>query len=130
MIPALLSRKYDGIIAAMSITDERRKKVDFTEKYARIPNRFVAAKGTELTLTPEWHGEASIEVQRATTHDKVPDRQLYSNVTHSALWRKADEAYLDPVGRVPACIADAPTIDQGYPAAKGATSSSMGQAPD
>lgn len=43
MIPALLSRKYDAIIAAMSITDERRQKVDFTEKYAHIPNRFVAA---------------------------------------------------------------------------------------
>ena len=44
MILALLSRKYDAIIAAMSITDERRKKVDFTEKYAHIPNRFVAAR--------------------------------------------------------------------------------------
>ena len=29
MIPALLSRKYDGIIAAMSITDERRQEGRF-----------------------------------------------------------------------------------------------------
>ena len=38
MILALLSRNNDAIIAAMSITDERRrKKVDFTEKYATFP---------------------------------------------------------------------------------------------
>ena len=113
MIPALLSRKYDGIIAAMSITDERRKKVDFTAKYAHIPNRFVAAKGTTLELTPAGMAGKRIGVQRATTHDKYLTDNFGSDVT-IVRYGNADEAYLDlKAGRVLALLADASAIDQG-----------------
>lgn len=113
MIPALLARKYDAIIAAMSITDERRKKVDFTEKYARIPNRFVAIKGTSLDFTPEGMAGKRIGVQRATTHDKYLTDNFGSAVT-IVRYGNADEAYLDlKSGRVLAVLADASAIDQG-----------------
>lgn len=45
MIPALAARKFDMIVASMTISDERRKAVDFSDPYYDIPSRFVARAG-------------------------------------------------------------------------------------
>jgi len=51
MIPALLARKFDTIIASMSITEERKKRVDFSIKYYNTPAKFVAKKGSGLVIS-------------------------------------------------------------------------------
>ena len=48
MIPALHAGKFDVIMAAMSITPERREAVTFTRSYAQVPARFVVAKASPL----------------------------------------------------------------------------------
>jgi len=48
MIPALLARKFDIIVASMSITEKRKKKVAFTNKYYQSPNKFVRRKGSAI----------------------------------------------------------------------------------
>ena len=55
MIPSLQARKIDAVIASMSITEERQKVVDFTDKYYRTPARFVARKTSGLTVTAMEH---------------------------------------------------------------------------
>ncbi len=44
MIPGLLAKKYDVIVASMSITDKRKKAVNFTKPYYQAPCRFVTLK--------------------------------------------------------------------------------------
>ncbi len=45
MIPALTVRKFDAIVASMTISEERKKVVDFSDPYYDVPSRFVAKAG-------------------------------------------------------------------------------------
>ncbi len=49
LIPGLLAHKFDAIVASMSITDERRKVVAFTDKYYLAPARFVVRKDAGIS---------------------------------------------------------------------------------
>jgi len=113
IIPALLSRKYDAIIAAMSITEERKMKVEFTNKYALMPNKYVGRKGIELEFTPVGLKGKKIGVQRATTHDKYLTDN-YGDAVTIVRYGTYDEAYLDlQSGRLDAVLADASAIEEG-----------------
>jgi polar amino acid transport system substrate-binding protein/arginine/ornithine transport system substrate-binding protein len=45
MMPALGAKKFDMIVASMTITDERRKAADFSDPYYDVPSRWVARAG-------------------------------------------------------------------------------------
>ncbi|TIL79413.1 MAG: transporter substrate-binding domain-containing protein, partial [Mesorhizobium sp.] len=51
MIPALQAKKFDAIIASMSITEERKKQVSFTNKYYTTPLSLVALKDSDIAST-------------------------------------------------------------------------------
>lgn len=121
MIPALQAKKIDAVIASMSITDERRKAVDFSEKYYKTPARFVVKNGVKIDLTPEGLKGKRIGVQRSTTHDRfVADNFKSATIVR---YTKQDEVFLDlAAGRVDAALLDMIAADTGFlkkPAGKG-----------
>ena len=113
MIPGLQAKKFDAIVASMSITEERRKAVDFTVRYYNSPSRFVARKGAKLTVTPEGMKGKRIGVQRATIHDRfVSDQFKGSQVVR---YTKQDEAFLDLAsGRIDATLVDSVAASFGF----------------
>jgi octopine/nopaline transport system substrate-binding protein len=52
MITALNAKKFDAIMDAMTITDERRKAIDFSDRYADSPNGFLVATDSPLAKMP------------------------------------------------------------------------------
>jgi polar amino acid transport system substrate-binding protein/arginine/ornithine transport system substrate-binding protein len=113
IIPALLSKKYDAIIASMSITEERKKRVDFSNKYYNTPAKFVARKDSGLTDTPEGLAGKSVGVQRGTIHQcymekMFPDAEL-------RLYATQEEVFLDLAsGRIDAQISDSIQALEGF----------------
>ncbi|MGF1528108.1 MAG: ABC transporter substrate-binding protein [Candidatus Competibacterales bacterium] len=113
IIPGLLARKYDAIIASMSITEERKKSVAFTDKYYQTPARFLVPKDSNLEISPPGLAGKTIGVQRAT----IWDRYISAQYPDADIKRYAsqDEIYLDmAAGRVDATFVDALAARGGF----------------
>jgi len=114
IIPALLARKYDAIVASMSITPERKEKVDFTSKYYNTPAKFVRKKGSGIEITEEGLKGKTVGVQRATIHDNFVT-EVYGDEVEVKRYGTQDEAYLDMVaGRVDLLLADSVAMQGGF----------------
>ncbi|HMR29922.1 MAG TPA: ABC transporter substrate-binding protein [Geminicoccaceae bacterium] len=114
MIPALLARKFDAVIASMSITEERKQRVDFTDKYQQTPARLVSKKGSGFAFSPETLKDKKIGVQRETIHDKFATDN-WGETAEIVRYGTQDEANLDMVaGRVDLLLADSAALSEGF----------------
>ena len=114
IIPGLLAKKYDAIVASMSITEERKKKVDFTGKYYTTPAKFVRMKGSDIEITNEGLDGLAVGVQRATIHENFL-RDNYGDLVTIRAYATQDEANLDFVaGRVDLLLADSMVLQGGF----------------
>ena len=115
IIPALLARKYDAIVASMSITEERKKKVAFTAKYYNTPAKFAQAKGAGIeTIDAAGLAGKTVGVQRATTHDNFIT-EVFGDDVEIKRYATQDEAYLDAVaGRLDLLLADSVAMADGF----------------
>lgn len=133
IIPALQTGKYDVIMAAMSITDERSEVIDFTRAYATEPTYFAAMADSDLVgietldrldlteISPEERESLAtlrtaldgktVGVQVATTHQNFIE-QFMSDAVELRTYDKVDSMGLDLVsGRIDAMLADRSAIE-------------------
>lgn len=69
MVPALLARRVDLVVASQPITDEARRRVEFTAKYHQISPRFVTRiDGGTPDPRPESTTGKRIGVRAGTAH--------------------------------------------------------------
>jgi len=114
LIPALMAKKIDCIIASMSITEERKEKVDFTKKYYQTPARFVAKKGAGIEISKEGLKGKTVGVQRATVSENFI-RDNFGDVMDIKSYAKQEEANMDLVsGRVDLVFADQVVLLGGF----------------
>jgi len=113
MIPALLAKKFDVIIASMSITEERKKRVDFSDKYYNTPAKFVARKGAGLKISKAGLQGKRIGLQRGTTHQCFMEK-MYPEA-ELVLYGTQEEVFQDlAIGRIDAQFSDSVAADDGF----------------
>ena len=105
IIPGLEAKKYDMIAASMSITDERKQKVDFTNPYYSNYLRLMAKKGSGLTGADGLAGK-TVGAQRATVASTWLEDKLGRRSTVK-LYDTQTAAYSDlEAGRLDALVSD------------------------
>lgn len=93
MIPALNVRKFDMIVASMTISEERKKAVDFSDPYYDVPSRWVAKAGAFKDASPESLKGKKIAVIRNSPRAKfVADNYKGSE---ALLVNKETDVYLE-----------------------------------
>lgn len=113
LVPALLGRKIDAIMASMSVTPERQQRIAFSAPYYYSPVRMVTRKDARLDVSPEGLKGRRIGVERGTLHERF----LAERFKHSELLRYAtqDQAFLDlKAGRLDATLVDAVIAQFGF----------------
>ncbi|PMR70327.1 transporter substrate-binding domain-containing protein [Halomonas heilongjiangensis] len=95
IVPGLLARNYDAIMSSMTINDERRQTLLFSDPYITIPGAWFAAAGSELEeINEEALSGKSIGVQRGTTYDNYAT-DTFGDLATINRYSTADDMVLD-----------------------------------
>lgn len=110
IIPNLQAGNYDAIMAGMSITDERKQAIDFSQNYfPPDPSAYVAAAGAELDL--ENPSGLKIGVQGATIQHAYVEENFADDNTIQA-YETADQAMADLLaGNLDTILADSAYLE-------------------
>ncbi len=114
MIPGLQAKKYDVIISSMSITEDRLKVVDFTDKYYNTPSKIVLKKDIKFTDAASLKGK-KIGVLKGSTQEKYANGELKPAGVVVTPYEAQDQVYLDiKSGRLDGTVADTLEVQGGF----------------
>lgn len=105
LIPSLKFRRFDVAIAALDVTEERAKQVDFSDIYYENSAVFVSAEG-KFGKVDELAGK-QVGVQNGTSHQTYVQDKLKAQGVSTIPYASYQNALLDLTsGRVDAVFAD------------------------
>ncbi|EZQ19494.1 amino acid ABC transporter [Halopseudomonas bauzanensis] len=106
IIPALNTRRFDFLVASMSITEERQRAVDFTDPYYTNKLQFVAPKNSDFKVDKGYLKGKTIGAQRATIAGQWLEEDI-GDLVNIRLYDTQENAYLDMAsGRIDGVLAD------------------------
>ena len=112
IIPALQSKKFDAIIASMSITPERKEQVAFSKKYYNTPPAIAVPKDSPLKdASPASLKGKTLGAQGSTTHSNYTEKHMPDS--ELKLYPTADEYKLDITnGRIDGVVDDVVVLSE------------------
>ena len=115
MIPGLTAKKYDTIISSMSVTAERLRQVDFTDKYYKTPSKIVVKNDIKTDGTAASLKGKKIGVLKASTQEKYAKGELSPAGVTVEPYEAQDQVYLDiKAGRLDGTVADIIEVQGGF----------------
>jgi lysine-arginine-ornithine-binding protein len=104
LIPGLLAHRFDGIFSAMTITAERKKKIDFTDPYYATTAQFVGKKSLKIDLSAKDLGGLKIGANPGVTQCYLSKHYPDAKVS---TYQDAQNMFLDlQSGRVDAILSE------------------------
>jgi arginine/ornithine transport system substrate-binding protein len=106
IIPGLRANKFDAIISSMSITDERKKAVDFTDKYYATPTQVITEIGAGDGSPASLKGKR-VGVLKASIQEVYAKAVLAPAGATVVSYDSTQQSYLDlKSGRLDAVVVD------------------------
>ena len=107
IIPALIAKKYDAVVASMIATEERKQKIAFTNHYYRTPLSVAVAKDSDITDAQTQFKGRTVGAQASSTQAIYAEDVYDKAGADVKLYPTLDEANSDlAAGRVDGVIAD------------------------
>lgn len=115
LIPALNAKKFDAIISSMSITDDRKKSVLFSDKYYKTPSRIVSKTEAKIDGTAATTKGKKVGVLKGSTQEAYAKGALEKVGATVSSYDNQQQVYLDlKSGRLDATVADSVEVSEGF----------------
>lgn len=115
LIPALQARKFDAINSDMTITDQRKAAINFTNPIYAIPNQLIAKKGSKILPTVDGLKGAHVGVLQGSIQETYAKAKWAAAGIDVVSYQAQDQVYADlAAGRLDAAFQDAEAASKGF----------------
>ena len=114
LIPALKARKFDAVLPGMMITEERRRTIDFTDVYYKVPTRIVAHANSGPG-TPASLKDKRVGALRGSVQERYVNVVLAPAGAVAVSYDNEQQMFLDlKSGRIDATVIVGPDADEQF----------------